>query len=70
MAVTNAMSPSEARMARLRGARSWLERRGARTKPVTVSGTPVPYYQVTGLGPLVTGDRLIEHARQLGWDGQ
>ena len=70
MASTSTLSPSEARMARLRGARSWLDQRGARTKPIMLSGTPVPYYQVTGLGPLVTADRVIEHAQQLGWDGQ
>lgn len=70
MKASSTLSPSEHRMARLASARRWLDRRGARTRAIMLSGTPVPYYQVTGIAPLVTADRVIDHATSLGWDGQ
>jgi hypothetical protein len=63
------VSPSEARMARIRDARAWLEGRGYRTKAVLDATPPVPRYQITSVRGLVTADGLLSVATNLGWAG-
>lgn len=63
------VSIPEQDMAALSEARRWLERRGFRTRQHNRSATPVSYFSVTGVPPLLSASQLRAFAVRQGWPG-
>ncbi len=63
------VSIPEQDMAALAEARRWLELRGFRTRQHNRSATPVSYFSVTGVPPLLSASQLRAFAVRQGWPG-
>lgn len=63
------VSIPEQDMAALAEARRWLERRGFRTRQHNRNSTPVSYFSVTGVAPLLSASQLRAFAVRQGWPG-
>ena len=61
------VSLPERQMAERSAARRWLEARGFRVRQIECSSTPVTYFQVTAVAPLLAPEDFIAFAERQGW---
>lgn len=64
------ISVAERQMAERTAARRWLEARGFRVRQITRSSTPITFFQVTAVAPLLAPDDFIAFAERRGWRRQ